>query len=47
MNIALEMEIKATIVHKESKEFYETWLITDKGERKKIGLTVSYDMGWQ
>ena len=41
MDIALKMEIKATIVHKESEEFYETWLKTDKGKRKKIGLAVS------
>ena len=35
MDIALEMEIKATIEHDEGEEFYQTWLKTDKDNRKK------------
>ena len=45
MELALEMELKATIIHKESKEYYEQWLKSDKKTRKRFGLTVSYDMG--
>ena len=47
MDLALQMELKATVIHEESKEFYEIWKNEDKATRKKIGLTVSYDMGWQ
>ena len=47
MDLALELELKATIVHEESEEYYERWIKSDEKERKKFGLTVSYDMGWQ
>ena len=47
MELALQMELKATIVHEESEEYYEQWFKSDNQTRKKFGLTVSYDMGWQ
>ena len=45
MKPALQMEMKATIVHEDSEEYYNKWFKTDNQTRKKFGLTVSYDMG--
>ena len=47
MKLALQMELEATIVHEESQEYYEKWIKESKTTRRKFGLTVSYDMGWQ
>ena len=47
MDLSLQMELKATVVSEESEEYYEQWVKKDKKTRKKFGLTVSYDMGWQ
>ena len=47
MDLALKMELKATIIMEESEEYYEQWVKEDKKTRKRFGLTVSYDMGWQ
>ena len=47
MELALEVELKATVIHEESEEFYVGWVKEDHATRKKFGLTVSYDIGWQ
>ena len=47
MELSLEMELKVTIMHKESKEYYDEWVKIEKKEKKKLGLTVLYDMGCQ
>ena len=46
IDLALEMEIKETIVNEKGEEYYAEWMSKAKGDREKIGLTVSYDMGW-
>ena len=46
IDLALEMEIKETIVNEKGEEYYTEWMSKKKGDREKIGLTVSYDMGW-
>ena len=28
------------------KVYYKEWINKKQGEREKVGLTVSYDMGW-
>ena len=45
MEIAISMEIKATIVHEHTIEYYKELLLDDPETRKSFGLTVSYDMG--
>ena len=40
------VEVKETIVNEKGLEYYEQWLTKDKDKRQRIGLTVSYDMGW-
>ena len=47
MDLALQLELKATVIHEENEAFYEEWIKCNKKTRKKFGLTVSYDMGWQ
>ena len=47
MDLALAMELKSTVIHEESEEYYECWIKEDYSTRRKFGLTVSYDMGWQ
>ena len=46
MDLAIEEEIKQTILHEKGEDFYKVWKSKAAGEREKIGLTVSYDMGW-
>ena len=45
MDLAMQDEIKQTILHEKGEDFYEIWIKKPAGEREKIGLTVSYDMG--
>ena len=47
MKLAMEEEIKATIVADEGEEYYKSWIKTKLNEREKVGLVVSFDMGWQ
>ena len=46
INLALEMEIKETLVNERGEDYYKEWINKKQGEREKVGLTVSYDMGW-
>ena len=46
MAIALDLEVKQTIIEKKGLEFYTKWLEEDKHTRMRVGLTVTYDMGW-
>ena len=46
MELALDMELKTTVIHEESEEYYVSWVKKDNATRKKGRLTVSYDMGW-
>ena len=41
MDLALKLELKATILYEESEEYYEEWIESDENTRKKFGLTVS------
>ena len=41
------MELKPTIIHKETKEYHEQWFKSEKKTGKIFGLIVLYDMGWQ
>ena len=47
MELALEMELKATVIREESEEYYGSWVKKYKATRKKFGLIVSYNMVWQ
>ena len=47
MKHAMAEEIKATIIADKGKAYYETWINKPINEREKVGLVVSYDMGWQ
>ena len=47
IELATEMELKATVVYEESEEYYEWWIKQKQKDKKKFGLTCSYDMGWQ
>ena len=46
MDLAMEMEIKETIMNEKGEKYYKEWVGKAQGYRQKIGLTVSYDMGW-
>jgi len=35
--LALQMELKATVIHEESKEYYEIWKNEDKKQEKSLG----------
>ena len=43
MELALEMELKATIIHEETKEYYEQWF---KSEKTRKSLDSPYRMIW-
>ena len=47
MQYAMAEEIKATIIAEQDEEYYESWINKPADQREKIGLVVSYDMGWQ
>ena len=47
MHYAMEEEIKATIIAEKDEAYYESWINKPIDQREKIGLVVSYDMGWQ
>ena len=46
MQLALELEVKETMIHEHGDEYYNNWKSKKIGARDKVGLTVSYDMGW-
>ena len=45
MKIAMDMEIKATIVEDQGLNCYNKWLLEDPLMRSVVKLNVSYDMG--
>jgi len=47
MRYAMSEEIMATIIADRGEEYYESWIKKPIEEREKVGLVVSYDMGWQ
>ena len=47
MKYAMAEEIKASIIADKGEEYYESWLKKSVQDREKVGLVVSYDMGWQ
>ena len=47
MNLAMEKEIKKTVIVDKGKAYYESWIKTPPNEREKVRLVVSFDMGWQ
>ena len=47
MKHAMAEEIKATIVADKGEVYYESWINKPASEQERIGLVVSYDMGWQ
>ena len=47
MRYTMSKEIKATIIADKGEEYYESWINKRIEDREKIGLVVSYDMGWQ
>ena len=47
MRYAMAEEIKATTIADSGEKYYETWIKQPIQEREKVGLVVSYDMGWQ
>ena len=47
MQYAMEEEIRATIIADKGEAYFESWINKPLGERDKVGLVVSYDMGWQ
>ena len=46
VELTLEMELKATVIHEENKEYYDEWIKVKKKKRIFLCLTVLYDMGW-
>ena len=46
MELAMVEEIKATILTEKGEEWYNQYYAKPEGEREAIGLTVSFDMGW-
>ena len=42
MELAIEMELKDTVMYEESKEYYEWWINQDKKDMKNFGITCSY-----
>ena len=40
-------QIKATIIAENDEAYYEFWIDESSDQIEKIGLVVSYDMGWQ
>ena len=46
MELAMVEEIKATILTEKGEEWYDEYFKKSEGEREAIGLTVSFDMGW-
>ena len=40
-------EIKETIIADKGEAYYASWINKPINEREKVGLVVSYDMGWQ
>ena len=46
IDLALEMEIKETLVNEKGEDYYKEWINKKQGEREKVGLTVSYNIGW-
>ena len=40
-------EIKQTIIADKGEAYYASWINKPFNERDKVGLVVSYDMGWQ
>ena len=39
MDLALAMELKATIIHEESEEYYQCWIKENIESRKKLDLS--------
>ena len=46
MKIMLSLEVKETIVQKHGLDYYQKWVSESFEERESVGITVSYDMGW-
>ena len=46
MDLVLEIEFKADVIHEDSEDYYVGWVKKDKATRKKYGLTLLYNMGW-
>ena len=47
MRYAMAEEIKATVIADKGEAYYESWMSKPIDQREKVGLVVSYDMGWQ
>ena len=47
MEEALWEEVEATIVAEKGQVYYDNWLKERKDNREIVGLTISYDCGWQ
>ena len=47
MKHAMAEEIKQTIIADKGEAYYASWINKPFNERDKVGLVVSYDMGWQ
>ena len=46
MELAMGEEIRQKILYERDEEWYKTWVEKPAGEREQIGLTASFDMGW-
>ncbi len=46
MAITFDLEVKLTIIERKGLDVYTKWLEEDKDKCMTVGLTVSYNMGW-
>ena len=47
MRISLAEEIKCTILAEKGEVYNNKWIDLPIQDRERIGLVISYDMGWQ